>query len=358
MSKAYYNNGGSFKECTPDLVGALGSSFNNMSYVSLSNTADWNSLTSGIYYVGWSSWPSNKNCPTDAYPYGILICFTGGSGNITQVYIAHNDSQFWWRERWSSSNGFTNWNQMITNKNIGSQSVNYATSSGVATSANKLNTNAGSSTQPVYFSNGIPVAATAYSSANVNGAKYNTNGFAYYVTQSTSTSPYKRLAYFESAGNWVDASMICAIDCGYNGGPFGIFKVAHRNDNISTGASSYSSVVWLARNGYNVDQLLTKTYSVKSGTNYTDLYFKANGTYNSVNIRVLNCGNRGGDSMLWTLDSSSAPRAAADIRTYSTTNNSTDGGYVSSAGSAINEYAVAVSSSAPTDSRTKLWIQT
>ena len=40
---------------------------------------------------------------------------------------------------------------------------NYAGSSsagGAATSANKLNTNAGSATQPVYFSNGIPVATT------------------------------------------------------------------------------------------------------------------------------------------------------------------------------------------------------
>ena len=40
---------------------------------------------------------------------------------------------------------------------------NYAGSSsagGAATSANKLNTNAGSATQPVYFSNGVPVATT------------------------------------------------------------------------------------------------------------------------------------------------------------------------------------------------------
>lgn len=133
MSVAYYNNGGSFKKCTPDLVGALGSSFNNMSYASLDKTVDWNSLTSGIYYIGWSSWPSNKNCPTDAYSWGILICFTGGSGNITQIYIAHYDSHFWWRERWSSPNSFTSWNQMITNKNIGSQSVNYANTSGSAT---------------------------------------------------------------------------------------------------------------------------------------------------------------------------------------------------------------------------------
>lgn len=44
-----------------------------------------------------------------------------------------------------------------------SHTHNYAGSSsagGAATSANKLNTNAGSGTQPVYFSNGVPVATT------------------------------------------------------------------------------------------------------------------------------------------------------------------------------------------------------
>lgn len=45
----------------------------------------------------------------------------------------------------------------------GNHTHNYAGSSsagGAATSANKLNTNAGSATQPVYFSNGVPVAIT------------------------------------------------------------------------------------------------------------------------------------------------------------------------------------------------------
>ena len=41
---------------------------------------------------------------------------------------------------------------------------------GNATSANKLNTNAGSASQPVYFSNGIPVAITGTISNNVASA--------------------------------------------------------------------------------------------------------------------------------------------------------------------------------------------
>ena len=59
-----------------------------------------------------------------------------------------------------------------------SHSHNYAGSSsagGPATSANKLNTNAGGATTPVYFNNGIPVVCTPYSSASVNYATKATN---------------------------------------------------------------------------------------------------------------------------------------------------------------------------------------
>ena len=51
----------------------------------------------------------------------------------------------------------------LNGKASASHTHNYAGSSsagGAATSANKLNTNAGSATQPVYFANGIPVACT------------------------------------------------------------------------------------------------------------------------------------------------------------------------------------------------------
>lgn len=51
----------------------------------------------------------------------------------------------------------------VANKSDTGHTHNYAGSSsagGTATSANKLNTDAGSATQPVYFSNGIPVKTT------------------------------------------------------------------------------------------------------------------------------------------------------------------------------------------------------
>ena len=64
----------------------------------------------------------------------------------------------------------------LNGKAASSHTHNYASSSsagGAANSANKLNTDAGSSTQPVYFSGGKPVAATPYGSAYVNGLVIN-----------------------------------------------------------------------------------------------------------------------------------------------------------------------------------------
>lgn len=57
---------------------------------------------------------------------------------------------------------------------------------GNASSANKLNTDAGSSTQPVYFSGGRPVACTSYASATV--AWNNVSGKPDFATVATSGS--------------------------------------------------------------------------------------------------------------------------------------------------------------------------
>lgn len=71
------------------------------------------------------------------------------------------------------SRAFTKLKTLIDGKADVGHTHNYAGSSsagGAATSANKLNTNAGSGTQPVYFANGIPVACTSYANASVKSA--------------------------------------------------------------------------------------------------------------------------------------------------------------------------------------------
>lgn len=52
----------------------------------------------------------------------------------------------------------------------------YGTLSGNATSANKLNTNAGSATKPVYFANGIPVATSYTLGASIPSCTTYNNG--------------------------------------------------------------------------------------------------------------------------------------------------------------------------------------
>lgn len=96
---------------------------------------------------------------------------------------------------------------------------NYAGSSsagGAATSANKLNTNAGSGTQPVYFANGIPVACTSYANASV---KYATSaGSANSATTATSATNATTATKASSIVDYNNADQTITI--GYAGAGF------------------------------------------------------------------------------------------------------------------------------------------
>ena len=83
----------------------------------------------------------------------------------------------------------------LNSKSASGHSHNYAGSSsagGAATSANKLNTNGGSATQPVYFSNGVPVTCTTYANASVNYA--NSAGSAGSATNATNATTASKLS--------------------------------------------------------------------------------------------------------------------------------------------------------------------
>ena len=83
----------------------------------------------------------------------LITAETTGSGNaVTSVTIGNDGNN----RKITATKGST--------FSLSDHTHNYAGSSsagGAATSANKLNTNAGSATQPVYFSGGIPVVTTA-----------------------------------------------------------------------------------------------------------------------------------------------------------------------------------------------------
>lgn len=142
-----------------------------------------------------------------------------------------------------------------------------------------------------------------------------------YVTQDTITAPYFRIAYFATEYAYTDASMIFVIDSGYKEGGYGIVKVAFRTDENT----SSCEVLWLARQGFEANQLFVKGYAPAGGTQYADLYFKATRTYQAVTIRVLSSGGRGSQSRNWTFEEN-APLTAATIRTYSYTIEGCDAG--------------------------------
>lgn len=87
----------------------------------------------------------------------------------------------------------TNWSEIVGTPNTfapAEHTHNYAGSSsagGAATSANKINTNAGSATQPVYFANGVPVKTTYTLGASVpSGAKFTDTVYTHPATHAAS----------------------------------------------------------------------------------------------------------------------------------------------------------------------------
>ena len=176
-------------------------------------------------------------------------------------------------------------------------------------------------------------AGSSSAGRTANSAIQLSYGNVKYVTKGSVDKPYWRFASFSSGGDWVDASMICVIDSGYDSGGFGIFKISVRNDQISTSGTQYAKIAWLVRQGFAANQIFAKTYTKTKTTCYTDIYFKANGTYNGCNIRVINSGARGSNGQPFAM-LSEEPRAAADARTYTNTYEGYDSGTVSYANSA------------------------
>lgn len=113
---------------------------------------------------------------------------TGGASTITssnltsgRVLTSNNSGKVVASDVTSTELGYldgvtANVQTQLNSKANSSHTHNYAGSSsagGAATSADKLNTNAGSSSQPVYFKNGVPVSTSYTLGANVpSGAKF------------------------------------------------------------------------------------------------------------------------------------------------------------------------------------------
>ena len=75
-----------------------------------------------------------------------------------QIFL--DDDGYTIAHRYRNNGTWSSWKTLIDSSNIGSQSVSHASTADSATTATQLSSSAGSSTQPIYFSGGKPVATT------------------------------------------------------------------------------------------------------------------------------------------------------------------------------------------------------
>lgn len=225
----------------------------------------------------------------------------------------------------------SNLQSTLDGKASSSHTHNYAGSSsagGSANSAVKLTT-----------ARSISIGGFSSGSASFDGSGNITidnwgYGCKKYVTQSSTSAPYFRIAYCEDKSNYSDRSMIFVIDSGYSGGGFGIVKVAFRSNDISKEGQSNCELKWLVRQGFSANQLFVKGNAPAGESQYADLYFKATTTYQAISITVLSMGNRGSKIRVWTFEEGNT-RANPDIRKYTYTVEGSDAGtanYANSAG--------------------------
>ena len=95
----------------------------------LSGAPNWDALDTGIWRTNPEHWGTNG--PSGVYQYGIVMVWNY-SGNVTQVYIAHNTGVMVFRQRWFTNNSFTSWACVNTNT-ITSQTSDPGAGSSLAT---------------------------------------------------------------------------------------------------------------------------------------------------------------------------------------------------------------------------------
>ena len=156
-------------------------SFRGLLYHSLNGDLNQYNVA-GLYsaeYVG------GTNIPLDQRGHFIQISDAGGTDVKTQWYYQSNGEKIHMRLMWGNQN-WKEWRELITDSNIGSQSVDYAASAGNADTVDGYHaTNAGGGI-PVLNSNGywdapswINVRGTGLYSSTTNGAHFVPNTHSY-----------------------------------------------------------------------------------------------------------------------------------------------------------------------------------
>lgn len=156
-------------------------SFRGLLYHSLNGDLNHYNVA-GLYsaeYVG------STNIPLDQRGHFIQISDAGGTDVKTQWYSQFDGEKIHMRLMWGNQN-WQEWRELITDSNIGSQSVNYASSAGNADTVDGYHANNSGGGIPVLNSNGywdapswINVRGTGLYSSTTNGAHFYPNDRTY-----------------------------------------------------------------------------------------------------------------------------------------------------------------------------------
>lgn len=173
-----------------------------------------------IFKVEEFSNGTTYNLPSNAW-YHIMTNQGADTNYATQLALGMTTENIAYRIRNGSSTTWGSWLTVLTSSNYSSyaapksHSHNYAGSSsagGAATSANKLNTNAGSATQPVYFSGGVPVACTYTLGKSVPAdAKFTDTNTTYPIMYKTIDANFATKFRTETKGNTNNGDYIATL---------------------------------------------------------------------------------------------------------------------------------------------------
>ena len=180
-----YLNAGAITQCGSTLdVSVSGGA----AYLSSSRRMDygWNGLNYFNADLDAGCAAKVNDSPTSAWWHILRFNHANSSGYYTDLAIPFNSDSIYWKTVRSGKLAHSAWARVLDSLNYTSYTVTKTGSgasgtwgigiSGNAATASKLTTtNAGSSTRPVYFSNGIPVGG-AYSFGNGNGNASVNNG--------------------------------------------------------------------------------------------------------------------------------------------------------------------------------------
>lgn len=188
---------------------------------SVGATADWDTIGAGVWTVGQSAaFSETYNQPVGAYTYGTLIVNSNGS-NVSQVYIAHQNGQMWFRDRFSSTNDFSAWARTYT-------TVSKPTAADIGAAASSHNHSAAnitSGTMPVARGGtGATSAAAARTALGITPGNIGAAASSHTHAASQVTGLTASRALVSDASGHPTASAVTATELGYLDGVTGAIQ--------------------------------------------------------------------------------------------------------------------------------------